>query len=711
MVRRVNGAIGSRLNRGEEALISRLRRGTAGRRTGNALVPVFGNDKKTLPQIYLQDTKASTPAVFLPESGDSGMGARFKWLVSTCLAGVVGVGVIGVSVYASMNVDDGSGMVSSIKRAGMAAMQPMQRTRMAIEDQTVYGEKSDRIQENARGLATTQIIQDSVEQKVGGQGYIKIKRYGRLVARLATAQPDSIDEIPPFNPFKLYSNPTPVGDAAGPGGVEVASREISVRVVELEGGIVPAEDSLELAEAQAVKAISETVEAYAEAPYAMRPAILPENARNFGLGERNGLVRKAAYTPQAAAGAPERDLPPNTTVMEKSWVEQEEEVLRNADVKTVTVERGDTLMSILTDAGAEPWQAKAIYEAMAPTFLAKSLQSGQEVRLTLAPAPSDSGQMEPVKISLFTDETHEVSVARDGSGEYVASDEPIEITAETRGNRFPKRASLYASFYDAALNKDLPADMITNVLRIHSYDVDFKRRVRAGDTFEVFFDLNKEAEGREAEPGELLYTAMTVGGETRRFFRYRTPDGVIDFYDEEGNSAKKFLMRQPVKGARFTSGFGMRRHPILRRSKMHTGADWAAPSGTPILAAGNGVVEQAGRKGGYGNYVLLRHANGFKTAYAHMSRFASGMRPGIRVTQGQVIGYVGTTGLSSGPHLHYEVLVNNRHVNPMTMHVPRGRQLTGKLLAKYQKERSRIEALMRRRAVTTQVAAATQTAR
>lgn len=692
-------------------MISRRRRNNAGRRTGNALVPVFGNEKKALPQIYLQDNKATTPAVFLPESGDSGLGTRCKWLVSTCLAGVVGIGVIGVSVYASMNVDDGSGVVSSIKRAGMAAMQPMQRTRMALEDQTVFGEKADRIQESERGLATTQIIQDSVEQKVGGQGYIKIKRYGRLVARLATAQPDRLDDIPPFNPFKLYSNPTPVGDTGEAGAEEVASREISVRFLELDGGIVPAEDSLELADAQVVRAIAETVETYAEAPYSMRPAILPEGARNFGLSERNGLVHKAAYTPQTAPAASESETEPNTTVVEKSLSDQEDDILHNTEIKSVIVERGDTLMSILTDAGAEPWQAKAIYEAMAPTFLARSLQKGQEVRLTLAPAPSDSGQMEPIRISLFSGDEHEVSVTRDGSGEYVASDEPVEMVAQVRRSSRPKRATLYTSFYDAALNKDLPPEMITSMLRIHSYDVDFKRPVRAGDTFEVFFDMNKAEDGRETEPGELLYTAMTVGGETRRFFRYRAPDGGIDFYDEEGNSAKKFLMRQPVKGARFTSGFGVRRHPILRRAKMHTGADWAAPTGTPILAAGNGVVEQAGRKGGYGNYVLLRHANGFKTAYAHMSRYASGMRPGIRVTQGQIIGYVGTTGLSSGPHLHYEVLVNNRHVNPMTMHVPRGRQLTGKLLAKFQKERARIEALMRRRAVTTQVAAATQTAR
>ena len=178
---------------------------------GNALVPVYG--KKALPQIYLQDVKSPRAAVFLPESGDSGAGARFKWLVSTCLAGVVGVGVIGVSVYASMNVDNSDGVVASLRRVSLAAMQPLAQTRAVAEDQTVAGQKSDRIQETAGGLATTQVIEDSVEQKIGDQGYISIKRYGRVVARLATAQPDNTQYIPPsthsnFIPTRNRS-PTP----------------------------------------------------------------------------------------------------------------------------------------------------------------------------------------------------------------------------------------------------------------------------------------------------------------------------------------------------------------------------------------------------------------------------------------------------------------------------------------------------------------------
>jgi murein DD-endopeptidase MepM/ murein hydrolase activator NlpD len=222
----------------------------------------------------------------------------------------------------------------------------------------------------------------------------------------------------------------------------------------------------------------------------------------------------------------------------------------------------------------------------------------------------------------------------------------------------------------------------------------------------LFFDLKEEDKGADSPTGELLYTSISTGGEVQRYFRFRTPDGVIDYYDEHGQNSRKFLMRRPVRAedARLASGFGYRFHPLLNVRKMHTGVDWSAPPGTPVLAAGSGVIEEAGGKGLYGNYIRIRHGNGYQTAYGHMMRFAQGIREGVKVRQGQVIGYVGSTGISSGPHLHFEVLVNNRFVDPLSIQVPRERRLTGKLLAEFQKERGRIDELMRRAPVMTKVA-------
>jgi murein DD-endopeptidase MepM/ murein hydrolase activator NlpD len=193
----------------------------------------------------------------------------------------------------------------------------------------------------------------------------------------------------------------------------------------------------------------------------------------------------------------------------------------------------------------------------------------------------------------------------------------------------------------------------------------------------------------------VRYVSLTVSGETKRYYHYQTADdGTYDYYDETGKSAKKFLVRKPVPIGIMRSGFGERNHPLLHYMKTHTGVDWAAPFGTPIFAAGNGAVEEIGVKGGYGKYIRLRHANGYETAYGHMTAFARGLNVGSRVRQGQVIGFVGSTGLSTGAHVHFEILVNDRFVDPMRIKLPRGRVLDGISLALFQKNREQLDSLM-----------------
>jgi murein DD-endopeptidase MepM/ murein hydrolase activator NlpD len=195
-----------------------------------------------------------------------------------------------------------------------------------------------------------------------------------------------------------------------------------------------------------------------------------------------------------------------------------------------------------------------------------------------------------------------------------------------------------------------------------------------------------------------LFATLTVGGETKKFYRFQSPDdGLVDYYDEAGKSAKKFLVRKPVAEGIMRSSFGIRRHPILGYTKMHTGVDWAAPTGTPIYAAGNGTIEKAGWESGYGKFVLIRHNNGYETAYGHMSAFARGIDEGTRVRQGQVIGFVGSTGLSTGSHVHYEIRVNGRFVDPMRIKLPRGRELQGLILNAFETERERLDGIMARK--------------
>jgi murein DD-endopeptidase MepM/ murein hydrolase activator NlpD len=602
---------------------------------------------------------------------------------------MVGVCLIGVAIYASMNMADGSGMMSSIRRASLAALQPMRTATLANDGQSANGQKEDRIQMTSAGFATRHVIHDTVIERQGSREFIIIKPYLRIIAGLATDVPGDADKLPVFNPFKLYSDSTPVG--AGGEASPDAPQSVSVNVVDVPGGVVPESDGVELRADEVAQIIAEAAEnfAYAEA-----------SADGTGaVGEAHLL--QAAYRPD--------ELGPHTTVIQKSEGDTsaaddddgfDEDLLENAKTVTIDVSRGDTLPSLFTKVETEPDEARTVLEALAPIFKAEDLKSGQEVRFSLVPAPSDTGAMEPIKVSIYAKGgTHIATVQRNRQGDFVKTTDGDQLKAQPTVTR----ATLYQSFYHAALAQHVPAETILKILRVQSYDVDFKQKVKPGDTFEAFFDANNDAEA-----GELLYTSMTIDGVQRKFYRFRTPDDVVDYYDEQGNSAKKFLMRNPVKGGRYTSGFGERRHPLLGVMRMHTGVDWAAPVGTPILAAGDGTVELVGGKGGYGNYVRIRHANGYSTAYGHMSRYAEGVAPRVSVKQGQVIGYVGSTGLSTGPHCHFEVLVNNNFVNPMTIAVPRGLQLTGRQLAEFQKERNRIETLMQMDPVTNRVAEASQ---
>jgi murein DD-endopeptidase MepM/ murein hydrolase activator NlpD len=319
----------------------------------------------------------------------------------------------------------------------------------------------------------------------------------------------------------------------------------------------------------------------------------------------------------------------------------------------------------------------------------------------MAQTPGGNG-LEPIRVVLANDTSVEAVVALSDTGKYVPVDvksvgsDVADNTQET-DDTDTAGVTLYQSVYETALRNQIPKPIIEDLIRFYSYDVDFQRKVQPGDSFEVLYAGEDETPLADSR-NDVLFAALTVGGEAKKFYRFQsTDDGIVDYYDESGKSAKKFLVRKPVAMGIMRSGFGIRNHPILGYTKMHTGVDWAAPTGTPIYASGNGTVEKAGWESGYGKYIRLRHTNGYETAYGHMSAFARGIDEGARVRQGQVIGFVGSTGLSTGSHLHYEILVNGRFVDPMRIKLPRGRVLEGPLLARFEQERERLDGIMARK--------------
>ena len=342
--------------------------------------------------------------------------------------------------------------------------------------------------------------------------------------------------------------------------------------------------------------------------------------------------------------------------------------------KNVRVARGDTLMGILLDAGLARNEAHAAVSALQEVYDPRSLRPGHEVVLRFVAVAENEAEDEYFSgLRMQVDVDRNVLVLREGEEEFQATEEHWELQSAP----FAARGEITSSLYNAADHAGMPNSVLIQMIRAFSFDIDFQRDVHPGDRFEALFERELDRQGQAVRDGALRYATLETSGRTLRIFRYTALDGETDFFNAQGQSVRKSLMLTPIDGARISSGYGMRRHPILGYNRMHRGLDFAAPTGTPIMAAGNGVVTYAGRKGNYGITVELRHPNGYTTLYAHMSRLGRGINRGARVTQGQVIGYVGSTGMSTGPHLHYEVRHRGQHVNPTSVDTPPGRTLTG----------------------------------
>ena len=383
-----------------------------------------------------------------------------------------------------------------------------------------------------------------------------------------------------------------------------------------------------------------------------------------------------------------RMVPENVTNVPRSRSEQS-----NSE-RLVQVRHGETIEDILRANGAAKDAIGAIVAAFGAKKSGPPVSEGQKIIIQYD-EPSAPGKTRPIgRISVYSEEQLMATIAVDDAGAYVpVTMPPAPAPTKTTSNDDPDSGgmSLYQSFFETALKQGMPRPIIGEMVKAFANDVDFQRATVAGDSVEAFYS---EPDDVDSHP-ELLYATVTARQQTFKYYRFQTPDdGLVDYYDENGRSVRKFLIRKPIASGELRSGFGMRFHPILRYARMHTGVDWANAIGTPILAAGNGTVIKAEFTSGYGRRVELQHANNYVTTYSHMSGFARGIAPGVRVTQGQVIGYLGQSGLATGPHLHYEVIVNGRFVDPMAIKLARTREFDGKLLAAFKHERDRIDGLL-----------------
>jgi murein DD-endopeptidase MepM/ murein hydrolase activator NlpD len=616
-----------------------------------------------------------------------------RWLSGLVATMVSGSALLGAAAYASLE-----------RRAAAETPQfALATKREPASDEGVNPLKGDRLVQSVDIAAARQTFRTPVAIKVGDREVVRQRAFTRVTTPLALDNLGFAGDVPAFNPMRL------MGGGDGRDGHEAPSLEaggaaedadVSFKTVDLEkSDLGVGADLYQLDSGEALSQVDQHVRALVaagvRAPSPISPQLMLMRTSRVGTGPLGALNYARDETSISApfSSIEVRMVPENVTLIPKAPTLGQ---ATQFDQRLAVIRRGETLEDVLRANAATREEARAIVAALKPRRGEEEIGEGAKLKLILADL--GAGRLQIARVSAYVNDVMTATAAIRDAGDYV------RLTAEQAGPIAKSRPRaddddddeggmrLYDSLYQTALKQEIPKPIIDALVRVFANDVDFQRSVGGGDAIDVFFDQNDEGEARN----ELLYAAITTRDETFRFYRFASPDdGGVGYFDENGRSTDKFLIRKPVQAGELRSGFGMRYHPILRYYRPHTGVDWAGPIGTPIFAAGNGVVLKASwDSGGYGRRVEIQHANGYVTTYNHMSAFARGVAEGGRVRQGQVIGYLGSSGLSTGPHLHYEVMVNGHFVDPMRIKLSREKEFDARTLALFKRERDGIDGLL-----------------
>lgn len=611
---------------------------------------------------------------------------NLRWLGASILTGVTGAALIGASIYIALE-----GATTSAVPPERAIVEAQSRPAAGTERGANSARKSDKLNLTVNTTAARKTFKAPMTIRSGDREAIKVRQFVKIATNLSLTAGTYATDIPPFNPMRLFAEETPdriepmpeVTDAD----VSVVRRDLASLVIEASAPSLADADVLAMIEEE--RRVANETGRRAAVPIPAQQMLSRTLRQPEGLGEALGY---AQVVDAPFSSIEVRVVPENVTNLAK--VEQKS-ATPLIEEREIVLKKGDTVEATLRSYGATPEQIAAITTALSAQIKLAGITEGQRLRLLIAPGPRLGDPRQVVRVQVLGERGIDAIAATNDRGVFVSVTPPSDQSgpkvaeAEEEDENEKGGVRLYESLYETALKNSLPPKTVDELVRIFGYDLDFQRRVSEGDSFEIFFDTDDDS----GDP-EILYAALNVGGEERRVFRYQGEDGTIEYFDENGRSLKKFLLRKPITDGVLRSGFGSRHHPILGYTRPHTGVDWSNRIGTPILAAGNGVVRTADWKSGYGRHIEIQHANGYVTTYSHLSGFAKNIAPGAKVQQGQVIGYLGNTGLSTGPHLHYEVLINGSYVDPLKIRLPRGRELEGKSLAEFKRQRDQIGDLM-----------------
>lgn len=637
-----------------------------------------GTDGAELPSSYDDNAEA------LADSFDPGSrrslatghaSFSWRWLGASVLLGLVGAGLLASSLY----VSEGDGAV-----AQSPEKVPLASARSPAAGQS--SRKADLLVQHGFSIGMARHFRAPITESVGQREITKVHALVQVSAELSPLPAANLD-IPDFDPAGILAGAE--REAQPQSATDPADADVSVVRRDLTGLSIVA-DARGLSEAAVEDQIAELMRLSGGARQ------LPPDYSNQRMLSRTLHMAGTAEpeAPPNAAGRfgslDVRIVPENVTDIPMSSGAQD-----TFEDRDVVLGHGETLAGVLKANGATDERAAAIVAALGRRARA-DLPDGQHLRLLIAP---EGRERTIQRVTLFDEKGPQEIAAADDRGRFVAvaktdsrreraqDDDETDDGDDGSGDR----ATIYQSAYSSALKSNVPRDVIDDFVRVFAAGMDLKQRAAIGDRLDMIFT---EDEATPTGHRELLYAALTAGGETQRVYRYVSPQtGDLAYLDEEGVSLNKLLMRRPVQNGRISSPFGMRRHPILGYARLHSGVDWASPRGTPIMAAGEGTVVAAGVHAGYGNRVELEHANGYASAYNHMASIGKQIKPGAHVRMGEIIGYVGTTGLSTGPHVHYEVTINGHFVDPMKVKLPSSHALAGAALAEFKDHRRQIDAL------------------
>ncbi|WP_375653784.1 MULTISPECIES: M23 family metallopeptidase [unclassified Bartonella] len=621
-----------------------------------------------------------------------------RWLTGTILTGITSCILMGIALFTALDEQ---------QRLVTPPQWFTQENLSESQDPEANGYKGDRISPThaRQSFDRKRQFELSILQKKGDEKVIQTQHFEWIRMALAENRPQKYS-YPKFDSLSILASDTknqniaPQEDSGQIYGAKVETK-LTLRSYDFKVNQFDFDDSDTLTDEEAQQEVQKagfTLEKSSEL-LSVLTLIDP-------------LKLEDVSSPSQGTESPEvRIVQENVTVSPQS---HRIDLTKNYVEDIIPIRKKQTIADAFKKTSYTKKQIDQVVKTLEKISLSDSLKEGSLLRIGIVTQAGEEDHL--VRASIYQGMHHVLTIALNDKGQFIESTEPKMSkalkTAFQNGipHSYINSAQLptaYDALYSALLSHNISQSLSHRLIRLLATNVDMKSPITPNDQIEIFYavpqsdkenkngkkNLKAKESSKNADP-EIRYISATFGNTTYKYYRYQLKDGSVDYYDSEGKSSKPFLLRKPTPNGIFGSPFGPRKHPILGYVRMHTGVDWIAPKGSPIIAVGDGIVTRVGVTGGYGNHTEIQHANGYVSSYSHQSRYAPDIKPGVKVRQGQIIGYVGSTGMATGPHCHFEIIVNGVKVDPMRIRIPDSKALTNQDLQTFLQEKNNIDALI-----------------